>query len=287
MMGSDETRQLESMLMNATNLTGVFYPESRSANGYVIWQASKDILSKPLTERIPPTSLRHWYGYNYDDGKYYDNLYLQGGITDVQSMRKILAQDGFNPMGERIMDFGCSAGRMVRNFEAEARENEVWGVDIHSAAIHWAQTHLSPPFQFFTNTTAPHLPFESNYFGLIYAGSVWTHLGELDDAWFLEMRRVLRPGGRLYITISDQNTLSEIKRIMPNHESNKHVSDLNNATGMLAKDYVMFVTRTTPWQQRAVYKRAELLKRLEQWMAVKIVKESAYGWQTGLLFEKR
>lgn len=284
-IGSLAIRDLETLLMNATNLSGTFYPEDRSLNGYALLNLSDEEAEKPISERIPPTSLRHYYGFK--DGKYHDDLYLDSGRKDILSMRKILNGDGFTMLGERILEFGCSGGRMMRHLEVEATENEVWGVDLHSAAIHWAQIHLSPPFHFFTNTTTPHLPFEDNTFGLIFAGSVWTHIGELDDAWLLEVRRILRPGGRLYITISDENTLEEVKRISPDHPSNQHVAELDEATGMLSKDWVAFVTRTTPWLQRAVYRREAWVNRIGKWMDVRITKPNAYGWQTGVLLAKR
>lgn len=280
-----EIRALEARLMNVTNLSGTYYPEDRSRSGYAIYGISPQEAAKPLAERLPPTSLRHYYGYK--NGKYHDDLYLKTGENDIRAMRNILRADGFEMLGERIMEFGCSGGRLLRHLEAEARSNEVWGVDLHSAAIHWAQTHLSPPFHFFTNTTAPHLPFEDNQFGLIFAGSVWTHIGELDDAWLLEMRRILRPGGRLYVTISDENTLAEVKRLSPDHASNAHVAELDSATGMLSKDWVAFVTRTTPWLQRVVYRREAWLQRIGQWMDVRTAKPNAYGWQTGVLLSKR
>jgi ubiquinone/menaquinone biosynthesis C-methylase UbiE len=284
-IGSLEAQELENLLMNVTNLTGTFYPEDRAQAGYALYAMAPEDAARPLAERIPPTSLRHYYGVK--DGKYHDDLYLSGGQNDIRIMRKILAEDGFEMAGQRIMEFGCSAGRLLRHLQAEAALAEVWGVDLHSAAIHWAQAHLSPPFHFFTNTTSPHLPFEDNHFGLIFAGSVWTHIGELDDAWLLEMRRILRPGGRLYITISDENTLAEVKRLSPNHASNGHVADLDAATGMLAKDWTGFVTRTTPWLQRAVYRRQPWLDRIGRWMEVRMARPNAYGWQTGVLLAKR
>jgi len=284
-IGRLEARELENLLMSATNLAGTYYPEDRSQHGYVLYAMDAESRARPLAERLPPTPLRHYYGYR--DGKYHDDLYLKSGLADIRTMRKILAEDGFDQIGERILEFGCSAGRLLRHLEAEAAANEVWGVDLHSAAIHWAQAHLSPPFHFFTNTTAPHLPFEDNQFGLVFAGSVWTHIGELDDAWLLEMRRILRPGGRLYITISDENTLAEVKRLSPEHPSNALVTEMDAATGMLAKDWTAFVTRTTPWLQRAVYRRDVWLERVGRWMDLRIARPSAYGWQTGILLAKR
>ena len=284
-IGLDDLREVEARLMNASNISGLFYPEDRSAGGFALYAMEAEVARLPLAERIPPTPLRHYYGVR--NGRYHDDLYLQTGRNDITAMRRILAEDGFAMMGERILEFGCSAGRMLRHLEAEASANEVWGVDLHSAAIHWAQAHLSPPFHFMTNTTSPHLPFEDGYFGMVFAGSVWTHIGELDDAWLLEMRRILRPGGRLYLTISDETTLAEVARLSPDHPSNGHVAELDAKTGMLARDWTAFVTRTTPWLQRVVYRREAWVNRISRWMEPRIVRPGAYGWQTGVLLQKR
>jgi hypothetical protein len=53
------------------------------------------------------------------------------------------------------------------------------------------------------------------------------------------------------------------------------------------RDWVAFVTRTTPWLQRAVYKREAWLARIGRWMDVRIARPNAYGWQTGVLLAKR
>ena len=81
------------------------------------------------------------------------------------------------------------------------------GVDINAKHINWCQLNLGPPFFFATTTTAPHLPFEDGYFDLIYSGSVFTHISDLADAWLLELRRIVRKGGYLYITIHDKRTV--------------------------------------------------------------------------------
>ena len=44
-------------------------------------------------------------------------------------------------------------------------------------------------------TLLPHLPLEDRSVDAIYAGSVFTHIAELEEAWLLELRRVLVPGG--------------------------------------------------------------------------------------------
>ena len=75
----------------------------------------------------------------------------------------------------KVLDFGCAAGRLLRFYPNTPGKSELWGVDINARYIGWCQNNLSPPFLFATITTAPHLPFEDNYFDLIYCGSVFAH----------------------------------------------------------------------------------------------------------------
>src|SRR5262249_5786559 len=144
--------------------------------------------SSPLP--VPPEELWAGYGPTLE-------AYLQSGNEHVRSMREILERSGMPvASAQRVLDFGCAAGRMLRWLHDEASVCEIWGTDIRSSHMIWCKQCLSPPFHFATTTINPHLPFEDRYFGLIYAGSVFTHIDDLADAWLLELRRVLRPGGR-------------------------------------------------------------------------------------------
>jgi ubiquinone/menaquinone biosynthesis C-methylase UbiE len=134
--------------------------------------------------------------------------FLNSGETDTKRMKSILGSTGvFVQAGQSILELGCASGRMIRWLADFAEHGEVWGADISAEHIVWCQQHVSPPFNFVTVTTAPHLPFEARYFDLIFCGSVFTHIDDLADAWLLELRRILRPGGRLYITIHDKHSL--------------------------------------------------------------------------------
>jgi hypothetical protein len=39
---------------------------------------------------------------------------------------------------------------------------------------------------------------------------VFTHISDLAEAWLLELRRILRRGGRLFITVQDNNTIKHV-----------------------------------------------------------------------------
>jgi SAM-dependent methyltransferase len=102
-----------------------------------------------------------------------------------------------------IMDFGCSTGRVLRHFHADHRAFrwQLYGVDVQARCIEWLRRHFPPEFNVCTGTVLPSLPFADNSLDVIYGMSVFTHIKYLWDAWLLELRRVLRPGGLLIQSI--------------------------------------------------------------------------------------
>ena len=172
---------------------------------------------------------------------------------------------------------------------------QLWGTDIWSSAILWCQDHLSPPCYFATNTIVPHLPFEDRSFDLVYCGSVFTHLDDLAETWFLELRRILRPGGRLYFSLNDRNAV----RIFDGHGSpdaypryyertgGKEVWDAFVTSNQQREDYRRFrrgdaymVTMGRTMSSHVMWDAEVLCRRLEYGNRLCAITPEAYGHQT-------
>jgi len=159
---------------------------------------------QPATSRcyldLPIPTGRDCYGYSPDE----PDEYITWGKHDHDLIVKAIRDYGNTSSGSvKILDFGCSSGRVLRHFLAEYKQNEwqLFGCDIQAHAIEWMRTHFPQCFQITTSSVLPHLPFEDNSFDCIYGFSVFTHIKYLWDAWLLELKRVLKPGGLLIQTI--------------------------------------------------------------------------------------
>lgn len=277
---------IENALLYVKGIDGVYYKHTREMSGYTIYDnTSNNTECLPL----PPDSLRQLYGI-LDDGAYDDHQYLESGRLDYNSLLKIISQDNFElSSGTRILEFGCSSGRIIRWFKDHTATCELWGCDVDAESISWAQQNLKPFFNFFLSTTAYHLPFTDGYFDLIYAGSVFTHIGDLADAWLLELRRLLSPHGRLYITIFDEASIESINRRWPNHPY-KHFLDEQNAKhgNVLANENVFkFVFGASPKYEHVVYFRKPFIEHLEKMFRICSITNEAYGYQSAYLLTHR
>ncbi|HTB71381.1 MAG TPA: class I SAM-dependent methyltransferase [Solirubrobacteraceae bacterium] len=158
----------------------------------------------------PPAELANYVGRLTSDRPELE--YEQIGTAARQFVLGMLPRD-LSLDGSRVLDFGCGAGRVIRHFDQDAANAEIWGCDIDAASIAWATEHLSPPFQFALSSESPPLPFPDSHFDLIYAISVYTHLVDSWSDWMLEMHRLLRPGGFLVFSFLGRGMSMDIARV--------------------------------------------------------------------------
>jgi SAM-dependent methyltransferase len=250
---------------------------------------SEAILLKPNAARpaadglpLPPADLWSRWGMTAEE-------YLREGSADAARIAAALEEVGVEARAlSRVLDFGCAEGRVLRHFP-RAEGLERWGVDVNAGRIAWAQQHLSPPLLFATTTTAPHLPFPDAYFDLVYGLSVFTHISELADAWFLELLRILRPGGHVWVTIHDQHTVEFL--LDPHREGLAHeemtdlLQRLDSTTGVLAQDWVYFTVLADPAAQ-VFHNSDHLVGKWSRFAECLAVKPEATGYQTALVFQK-
>ena len=272
---------LEERIISNPYIAAKFFPLLAS-NSYHIVLKSSNTPSPNLKESLPVPPKELWQSYGEE--------YLSTGRRDMSTMVEVLKKAGASPETfDRVLDLGCAAARMLRFYPYSSDKSELWGADVDARYISWCQQHLGPPFLFLTTTTSPHLPFEDNYFDLIYCGSVFTHISDLADAWLLELRRVLRKGGYAFITIHDKTTMdllfTKSWKSKGTIEFVDMVKRFDEKTSIRAKDYAWFSFERDPYSQ-VFYDTQYLVEKWSRFAKVVSVTPEAYGFQTGILLQK-
>jgi SAM-dependent methyltransferase len=275
---------------------GQYWPHAYNSDSYSR-PVAPDRSSTDPSSPVPVPPQEFWAGYCTTAENF-----LASGQEDCQTMSHLLAESGEAIEGaRRILELGCAGGRMLRWLTHLAPETQLWGTDIWSSAILWCQDHLSPPCYFATTTTVPHLPFEDRSFDFVYCGSVFTHLDDLAEAWFLELHRILRPGGRLYFSLNDRNAV----RVFEGHANpddypryyertaGKPSWDAWVQTVSQQPDYQRFrrgdaymVALGRLWSPHVLWDSEALCRRLEYGYKTCSITAEAYGHQTAVLLER-
>lgn len=110
----------------------------------------------------------------------------------LEVLNKYVGANG--PGTRRILDVGCGTGTMLTYL---ARFGNAEGVDIDTEAIEYCRAR---GLKQVSQSAADSLPFADDTFDLVTALDVVEHID--DDLGVLrEVRRVLRPGGQLLLTV--------------------------------------------------------------------------------------
>ena len=99
---------------------------------------------------------------------------------------------------QRILDLGCGAGSL----KTQLAGMNVFGADVDSAEL--AQNRELPS----ACAESHRLPFADQSFDLVVCHHSMEHFGDPASV-ILEIRRVLKPGGRLFVSVPDGSSFSD------------------------------------------------------------------------------
>lgn len=154
---------------------------------------------------LPPARLRVRVAGTSDIG-----WFMESGRREADVIVRALEGVGAGMEDfDTILDFGCGCGRVTRHW-AQLRGPTIHGTDYNWELVRWCLENLE--FGRFTvNGARPPLSYPDGAFDFVYAVSVFTHLSErLQLAWVKELRRLLRPGGYLLVTVQGDRYLDRL-----------------------------------------------------------------------------
>lgn len=146
---------------------------------------------------LPPASLRYRVHGSPDI-----DTFLNVGKVYAQDIETALMKIGKNLNSfHEILDFGCGCGRTLMRFASYSKSTQFYGTDIDAEAISWCRNNIDFA-KFNVNESSPPLEYPSDFFDLIYAISVFTHLNEDNQfRWLRELNRIVKPSGILILTL--------------------------------------------------------------------------------------
>jgi ubiquinone/menaquinone biosynthesis C-methylase UbiE len=104
---------------------------------------------------------------------------------------------------DQVLDLGCGMGDLTAELQPAAAS--ILGVDVAEAALRRARAR-HPEIAFRLAEIDGELPVEDNAFDVVWSSEVIEHVADT-ARWMSEVRRVLRPGGRLLLTTPSHGRL--------------------------------------------------------------------------------
>ncbi|MBI1939034.1 MAG: class I SAM-dependent methyltransferase [Ignavibacteriales bacterium] len=141
----------------------------------------------------------------------WSSVYYNSGKLIFDDLLKVLDKNKIElEKLNRVLDFGCGCGRIIRHFHHHSKHFELFGSDYNPLLIKWCSANLTFG-NFSVNKLAPPLNYENIFFDFVYARSVFTHLGfDLQKEWMKEFERIIKPGGFLYLTTHGENLYNNL-----------------------------------------------------------------------------
>lgn len=128
----------------------------------------------------------------------YDKSILQWLLFDPA--HKMILRELGDAGAAHILDIGCGTGKLAHRLITHHRDARVFGIDLCESMVQAAQHHIvSEPRVHLTVADSEHLPFARNSFDYLTCSNSFHHYPS-QAAAVEEMHRVLKPGGRLFLT---------------------------------------------------------------------------------------
>ena len=191
-------------------------------------------------------------------GLRWSGIYWNSGKEIFDGMQKILERNKINLNSScNILDFGCGCGRIIRHFYSYSKNNNYFGSDINPELIKWCGENLTFG-NFSMSELVPPLNYQNEIFNLIYARSVFTHIGPvLQKEWMKEFNRILKTGGSFYFTTHGESTFSNLTKMELAELSNKGIFTVNQ---MVEGDNKCTVYQTRKYVEENLLDGFELLE---------------------------
>lgn len=200
---NQQIQRIQRILRNA-GLLGLMEKVRYGISVVKCYARNREFISDHSDFKAPPQALAY-DAYSAPDW----NFYKTSGETTAQVLFEIARHHLQQDVLTRVLEWGCGPARVLRHIpSAFGAGTEVYGSDYNQESVNWCKENI-PNVNFVLNRLSPPLPFDANYFDLVYSISVFTHLSEsVSHQWIDELYRITRPNGILIISTNGDSRLN-------------------------------------------------------------------------------
>lgn len=125
--------------------------------------------------------------------------FFDSGKNAAKSIKEIALKYKKGNIGS-ILEWGCGVARITRHMPEYFKNAKIHGCDINQQMIDWCCSEITNS-SYKINSIAPPLPYDNEFFDLVYSTSVLTHISEkFQKLWIDEIMRILKKGGIFIFT---------------------------------------------------------------------------------------
>jgi len=161
----------------------------------------------------------------------------------------------------KILEWGCGPARIIRHLPGLLGNTcEVFGSDYNKQTVEWCKKNILN-ITFVTNNLEPPLDFSDNFFDIIYANSVLTHLSEeMHYAWFDELQRISKKGRIIFLTTHGDNC----KPILTSRELEKYETGEIVIRGNVKEGHRTYAAYQPTKFMRKLFSEVEILEHIKR-----------------------
>ncbi len=165
---------------------------------------------------------------------YNDTFYGKGLLSEpntpgsYKALSKILKELGVKEksFNKKILDIACGSGKFI---EVASEFIESYGIDISEVAIGIAKKRI--PKANFRVGESENLPYDDNFFDFITCFGSLEHFIDMDKA-LREMKRVIKPDGKLFISVPNLFSFYSVMNVWLKKQSPKADQELERYAGV-------------------------------------------------------
>ncbi len=170
------------------------------------YKKENDAFSKENLDFVLPPEYFIYETYRLNYKWYYED----GKNTAEEIVTLFSKYYDFSKPNNKILDWGCGPGRIVRHLPPLLPGSQIYGTDYNETYIRWCNENLKG-VNFSINKIEPPMNFGDSFFDIIFGLSIFTHLSEKNHFdWVNELHRVIKFGGGILITTQGESYRSRL-----------------------------------------------------------------------------